>query len=105
MRKLLFLLVALPVVAVAQDKTVISYNRVFVKQDKVQPFEKALTQHAQKYHTGDVLWRVSTIESGPDAGGYHITEGPTTWESMDKRGNLGAEHTRDWENNVLPLTT
>ena len=105
MKKVFFVLFLLPVLATAQDKTVISYNRVFVKPDKVQQFEKALAAHAQKYHTGDVRWRVSTIESGPDAGGYHIVEGPTTWDGVDKRGDLGAEHTNDWERNVMPFAT
>jgi hypothetical protein len=40
------------------------------------------------------------IQSGPDAGGYHITEGPTSWEGEDARGDLGAEHTNDWNKNV-----
>ena len=105
MRKAFFALFLLPLLAAAQDKTVISYNRVFAKPDKTQQFEKALAAHAQKYHKGDVSWRVATIESGPDAGGYLIIEGPSTWDAMDKRGNLGAEHTNDWERNVMPLCT
>ena len=105
MRKVFYALLFLPFLAAAQEKNLISYNRVFVKPDKIQVFEKALTSHAQKYHKGDVKWRVATIESGPNAGGYLITEGPTTWEEMDKRGNLGTEHTNDWERNVMPLLT
>ncbi|RYY22464.1 MAG: hypothetical protein EOO04_15745 [Chitinophagaceae bacterium] len=105
MSKLFLVLFFLPILAEGQEKNVISFNRVFVKSDKVQPFEKALASHAQKYHKGDVTWRVSFIESGPSAGGYLIVEGPTTWESMDKRGNLGVEHTSDWEQNVMPFTT
>ena len=103
MRKAFCVLLLLPFLAAAQDKNVISYNRVFPKLDKVQQFEKALTAHAQKFHKGDVKWRVASIESGPDAGGYLVIEGPTSWETMDKRGNLGTEHTNDWERNVMPL--
>ncbi len=33
-----------------------------------------------------------------------VTEGPTTWATMDGRGDISAEHTADWEKNVLPLT-
>jgi hypothetical protein len=102
MRKVIIALLALPFMATAQDKTVVSVNRVFPKGDKVQAFEKALAAHAQKYHKGDVAWRVFTIESGPDAGGYHITEGPKTWDAVDKRGDLGAEHTADYDKNVQP---
>lgn len=104
MSKLFLVLFLLPIFAAGQEKTVISFNRVFVKTDKVQAFEKSLAAHAQKYHKGDVSWRVNFIESGPNSGGYLIVEGPTTWEAMDKRGDLGAEHTNDWEKNVMPLT-
>ncbi|MCW3118441.1 MAG: hypothetical protein JWM28_2523, partial [Chitinophagaceae bacterium] len=75
-------------------------NRVFPKVDKVLEFEKALTAHAQKYHTGDWKWRVFEIQSGPDFGGYHITEGPVTWDQIDGRGNLGTEHNNDWNKTV-----
>jgi len=32
------------------------------------------------------------------------TEGPTTWATLDGRADISAEHTADWEKNVLPLT-
>jgi hypothetical protein len=105
MRKFLTGLLAIPFLAFAQEKSVVSVNRVFPKQDKVQMFEKALGAHAQKYHKGDFAWRVYSIESGPDAGGYHITEGPSSWDAIDKRGDLGAEHTADWDKNISPLLT
>ena len=103
MKKLIFVFLALPLFAIAQDKNVISVNRVFPKADKVAAFEKALAAHAQKYHTGNWKWRVFTIESGPDAGGYHITEGPVSWDDIDTRGDLGKEHTADWNTNIAPL--
>lgn len=105
MKNLFFLLLLLPLFGIAQTKTLLTTNRVFVKNDKVSEFEKALANHAQKYHTGDVKWRVWSIESGPDAGGYMITEGPTNWAILDSRGDLGAEHTADWEKNVFAHTT
>ncbi len=104
MRKYFFMLLFIPVIGIGQTKTILSSNRVFAKNDKVPEFEKALTNHAQKYHTGDVKWRVWSIESGPDAGGYMITEGPSSWAVLDGRGDISAEHTMDWEKNVLPLT-
>lgn len=94
----------LPLIGISQVKNVLNSTRVFAKPDKVAEFEKALTAHAQKYHTGDWKWRVWSIESGPDAGGYMITEGPNSWEQLDSRGDLGAEHTADWNKNVSPLT-
>lgn len=105
MRKLILVLIALPFFALAQEKNVISATRVFPKVDKVPAFEKALTAHAQKYHTGTWKWRVFTIESGPDAGGYHITEGPMSWDDVDTRGDLGKAHSADWDMNIAPLLT
>ena len=105
MRKLLIVMLALPLIALSQNKTVVSVNRVFPKMDKIQVFEKAIGDHAQKYHKGDYFWRVFYIESGPDAGGYHITEGPSTWEAVDKRADISAEHTADWDKTVQPYLT
>jgi hypothetical protein len=80
-------------------------NRVFPKGDKIQQFEKALAAHVQKYHKGDWAWRVSTIETGPDAGGYNIVEGPNAWGTLDSRGDISKEHQADWNMNVQPLLT
>ena len=88
MRKIILLFLALPLLGVAQNKTLISASRYFPKEGKANLFEKALAVHAQKYHKGDQKWRVSTIETGPDAGGYLVIEGPTNWEGIDKRGDL-----------------
>ncbi len=90
----------LPIFGMAQNKNVISTNRVFPKMDKVMEFETALAAHAKKYHSGDVHWRVFAIQSGPDFGGYHITEGPKTWDSEDTRGDISPEHQADWNKNI-----
>jgi len=95
----------LPLIGISQGKNVLNSTRVFAKPEKVAEFEKALAAHAQKYHTGDWKWRVWSIESGPDAGGYMLTEGPSTWGQLDDRGDLGAEHMADWQKNIAPLTT
>jgi len=105
MRKYFFVLLLTPLLGIGQTKTVLTSNRLFAKNDKVSEFEKALANHAQKYHTGDVKWRVWSIQSGPDANGYMVTEGPSTWDMLDGRGDISAEHTADWEKNVLSLTT
>lgn len=101
MRKALLFALLLPFLSIGQDRTVVSTNRLFPKADKIAEFERGLANHAQKYHTGNWSWRVFSIESGPDAGGYHIVEGPLTWEEVDKRGNLGKEHMDDWYKNVM----
>jgi hypothetical protein len=105
MRKLFLLCMLIPLLGQGQTKTVVSVDRVFPKVDKVLEFEKALTAHAQKYHTGDWKWRVFEIQSGPDAHGYQITEGPNTWDQIDTRGNLGTEHNNDWNKTVAIYLT
>jgi hypothetical protein len=104
--KLIFLMaMVIPFTGIGQTKNVISTHRVFPKMDKLLEFEKAVAAHAQKYHTGDATWRIFFVQSGPDAGGYHITEGPTSWAAEDTRGNLGTEHTLDWNKSVAIYLT
>lgn len=105
MKRLVLICLLIPAVMMGQKKNVLNANRIFAKVDKVLEFEKALAAHAQKYHTGDFKWRVFEIQSGPDAGGYHITEGPNTWDQIDSRGNLGVEHNNDWNKNVAIYLT
>ena len=105
MRKIFLIGMLIPLLGIGQTKNVINSFRVFPKPDKNAEFEKALAAHAQKYHTGNWKWRVFEIQTGPDAGGFHVTEGPLTWEEFDTRGDLGPEHTADWNKNVAPLTT
>src|SRR5204863_4265210 len=104
MKRLLFILLLLPVLGMGQTKNVLNVTRVFAKADKVLEFEKALAAHVQKYHKGDWAWRVFDIQTGPDANGYMIAEGPTSWDAFDGRGNLGTEHNNDWNKNVAIYT-
>jgi hypothetical protein len=84
----------------AKDK--ISYYRIAVKQGHDVEFKAALAAHAQQFHKGDWSWRVGSVMSGPDAGMYHITEGPFSWTTLDGRSDLGAEHMKDFETNIAP---
>ncbi len=104
-KMILLLCMLIPILAMSQTKNLISTHRVFPKMDKVLEFEKALAEHAQKYHKGTAHWRVFGIQSGPDLGGYHITEGPTSWETEDSRGDLGTEHNVDWHKKVAIYLT
>ncbi|HTI91516.1 MAG TPA: hypothetical protein VL727_13065 [Puia sp.] len=104
MKKLLVIGLLLPFLGIGQTKNVLNSTRVFAKQDRIPDLEKAIAAHAQKYHTGDWKWRVWAIQSGPDAGGYMITEGPNSWEQIDGRNDISSEHMQDWEKNVAPLT-
>ncbi len=95
----------IPLVGMGQKKNIVSTFRAFPKVDKVLEFEKAMATHAQKFHTGDWKWRVFEIQTGPDYGGYHVTEGPLSWELIDNRGNLGTDHNNDWNKNVAIYLT
>ncbi len=64
MKRFFLLFMLVPFVGSSQTKNVVSGHRVFPKVDKVLEFEKALTAHAQKYHSGDATWRVFEIQSG-----------------------------------------
>lgn len=105
MRKLFLCLLLIPFTGMSQTKNVMSTFRTFPKTDKVVEFEKAMTAHAQKFHTGDWKWRTFEILSGPDAGGFHVTEGPNSWTQIDERKDISKEHMTDWNTNVSPLTT
>src|SRR5262245_8155837 len=105
MKRLLAFFLLISLTGFSQTKNVVSVTRVFPKISKVAEFEKALTAHAQKYHTGDWKWRVFEIQSGPDAGGFHITEGPVSWTQLDSRGDISQAHTDDWNKNVAPFLT
>ena len=105
MKKFVVLIFLIPILGMSQTKNVINSDRIFPKVDKVLEFEKALAEHAQKYHTGEWKWRVYEIQSGPDAHGYHIVEGPNSWDQIDKRGNLSSDHNNDWNKNVAIYLT
>jgi hypothetical protein len=105
MRKIFLLCMLVPLLGISQNKTVISSFRITPKPDKVVEFEKALAAHAQKFHTGDMKWRVFEVQSGPETGAYHVSEGPTSWDAMDGRGDISPEHKLDWDKNVTPLST
>lgn len=102
---MLSLCLLLPALAWGQSKNVVNFFRVFPKPDKGLALEKALADHGKKYHTGNWKWRVFDIQTGPDAGGYQVIEGPLSWTDFDTRGDLGAAHMADWNNMVAPLTT
>jgi len=114
MKKLacLMLAMALPVIAVAQEKKdtpaepkkdiVITSFRITVKDGHEDAFKAAIASHAQRFHKGDWAWRVGEVVSGPGGNTYQIVEGPFSWTALDGRGDLGAEHMKDYATNVAP---
>jgi hypothetical protein len=105
MKKLMLFFMLIPFFGFSQMQNVVSADRVFPKTGKRPEFEKALAAHAQKFHTGNWKWRVFEIMTGPDAKGFHITEGPNSWAVLDSRGEISKEHTADWDQNVVPTIT
>ena len=45
------MLLLTPLLGIGQTKTILTSKPFFAKNDKVAEFEKALANHAQKYHT------------------------------------------------------
>ncbi len=102
--KKLFILLLAPVFVCAQ-KNVISVDRLLPKADKIVEFEKAIAAHIQKFHTGNWKMHVFEIQTGQYTGEYDLVEGPNSWEDIDGRKDLSAEHTNDWMTNIAPLAS
>jgi len=97
----MIVLAADPKPDVARKETINSY-RVFAKEGQEAALKAALAAHAQKFHGGAWKWHVSLVLSGPDEGAYMIVEGPNSWTELENRGDLGAEHQKDFDENVSP---
>lgn len=83
-------------------KETISSFKIYPKQGHEAALKAAMAAHAQKYHTDSWRWRVSEVLSGPDQGAYMVVEGPNSWTDLESRGDLGAEHMKDFDTNVNP---
>lgn len=105
MRKLIFTMLLLPLLAVSQNSTeygVFENSLLTPNPAQVTQFEAGLAAHNKKYHAegaygADVFW----ISSGPNAGSYIWSMGPTPWSAMDNRPAQKDGHDADWNNNVL----
>lgn len=86
--------------AAPKKNTIITY-RIWPKEGQGAALKAGLAAHAQKYHTGNWKWRVNAVISGPDSGSYQIVEGPNSWTDLEGRGDLGAEHMKDSDTNVM----
>ena len=105
----IMLMMLIPLIGFAQEakkdgpkKETINSYRIFPKDGHDAALKAALAAHAQKFHTGNWKWRVSEILSGPDMGAYMIVEGPNSWTDLDGRGDLGPDHQKDYDTNILP---
>jgi hypothetical protein len=91
-----------PAAPAAPRKNTISTYRIFAKDGHAEALKAAIAAHAQKFHSGNWKWRVNEVLSGPDGGAYQIVEGPNSWTDIDDRGDLGAEHGKDYDMNITP---
>ncbi len=103
------LLMLSPLLLVAEDakttgpkKGTIDTYMVMPKDGHDTALKAALAAHAQKFHSGNWKWRVYSVLTGPDSGAYMILEGPNSWTDIEGRGDLGPEHQKDYEANILP---
>ena len=103
MRRIFMLLIFVPLFGLTQTKNIVHTMRVFPMEGKSTELEKAITAHVLKFHTTDVRWRVSEIQTGPDAGGYQINQGPLSWDEFDKQPKFNDAHSADWSKTVAPF--
>lgn len=94
---------AKPAEAKKPKENVISSYRIFAKPGQDEALKAALGAHAKKYHTGSFRWRIYSVLSGPEGGSYQIVEGPFSWTALDDRGDLAADHNKDYETRIAPL--
>lgn len=108
MKKVILLLLVLPLLAIGQntseymvfENAMITANPTHIKQ-----FEAGMAAHNKKYHNDAVYGaRVHMIGNGPNVGKYMWVMGPLPWSAMDNRPAKEG-HDEDWNTNVLAYAT
>ncbi|WP_245529110.1 hypothetical protein [Aequorivita sublithincola] len=109
MRKLIFTMLLLPLLAISQNSTeygVFETANLIPNPTQINQFEKGLAEHNKKYHgEGPHGVRVYWITNGPNTGSYHWSMGPFPWSSMDNGPAQKEGHDADWNKNVAAYTT
>ena len=105
MKKLLFLLLCLPLIAFGQEDNqpnLYQVVNIHVKTGQDDAFKAAVKAHNMKFHPEDGLYHARLFYNlnGPTGGTYSWIMGPTTWTAMDTRPGKGA-HDDDWDTNVV----
>jgi len=104
MKKLLFILLCLPLIAFSQEENkanLFEVVNITVKAGQEDAFEAAVKAHNMKFHPegGQYRARLFYNMNGPDGGKYSWIMGPTSWTALDNRPGKGA-HDDDWDSNV-----
>ncbi len=104
MKKLIIVLLFLPLLAGAQDKSeyrIFESANLIPKSGEVEELEAGLKEHNKKYHSkDDFAARVYWIANGPNTGSYHWSMGSLPWSALDNVPYDKAEHAADWNKNV-----
>ena len=100
MKKLVLLLLFLPVALFAQEEDPASLFQVVdlkVKKGMEDAFEAAVKSHNEQFHGADGLYaaRLFYNINGPSGGMYTWVMGPTTYTALDDRPS-GDEHDDNW---------
>ena len=107
MKKLMCILLLLPLLALAQTNEALVIENVMltVNPEKIAEFEAGLAAHNKKFHTdGPYGARVYNILNGKNAGKYMLIMGPLPWSAMDGRPS-SQEHTDDNNKNISKYLT
>lgn len=107
MKKLLYTLVLLPLLAVAQtnESLVIENVMLTVNPENIEEFETGIAAHNKKFHAeGPYGARVYNVLNGKNAGKYMLIMGPLPWSAMDGRPS-SQEHTDDNNKNISKYLT
>ncbi len=112
MKKIMYWLFLIPIMAIAQNPeqssqqyTVFENALLSPQPDKIQQFEQGLAAHNKRYHASEPYGaRVYYISNGPNVGKYRWVMGPLSWSAMDERPEDKA-HDDDWTNNVVKYMT
>ena len=107
MKKLMFTLLLLPILAIAQTNEALVIENVMltVNSENIEEFEAGIATHNKKFHAdGPYGARVYTILNGKNAGKYMLVMGPLPWSAMDDRPH-SKEHTDDNAKNINKYLT
>ena len=107
MKKLLYTLLLLPLLAVAQtnESLVIENVMLTVNPENIVEFEAGIAAHNKKFHAeGPYGARVYNVLNGKNAGKYMLIMGPLPWSAMDGRPS-SQEHTDDNNKNINKYLT
>ncbi|MFS4456690.1 hypothetical protein [Maribacter sp. 2304DJ31-5] len=100
MKKILYTLVLLPFLMIAQEELIIENVMLTVNPEKIVEFEAGIAAHNKKFHAeGPYGARVYNILNGQNAGKYMLIMGPLPWSAMDDRPH-SEEHSSDNAENI-----